>query len=167
MMFSGTRGMPVNGGPRNFGASATELRSCAGVKRGREFKMVAVAAMVAVSAGSCGCAPAPPPPTPKYGTAKVCFQAVTDIGYGPFVGIYTGPVNVDALIEGSGQQISTVETSTRGCITMKLVAGYSWRFRVYSFQANYYWVGRSTWKKVRSGGTYDYGTVTLDSIYGG
>ena len=52
MMFSGTRGMPVNGGPMNFGASATELRSWAGVKRRRAFKMVAVAAMVAVSAGS-------------------------------------------------------------------------------------------------------------------
>lgn len=59
----------------------------------------------------------------------MCFQAVTDIGYGPFVGIYTGPVNVDALIEGSGQQISTGGDYTRGCITMKW-SPVNLRFRV-------------------------------------
>ncbi|MEZ5381866.1 MAG: hypothetical protein R2754_08740 [Microthrixaceae bacterium] len=134
--------------------------------RRRSFRMTVTIAALAATLGACGCTPAPTP-VPKYGTATVCFQAVTDIGYGPFVGIYTGPVNVDALIEGAGRQISTVQTNTRGCVSMRLVAGYTWRFRVYSYQANHYWVGRSGWKAVRSGGSYNFGTVMVDSIYGG
>jgi hypothetical protein len=92
---------------------------------------------------------------------------VTDIGYGPFYGIYDRTVRIDASINGSAKQIATTTPSTRGCIRMRLVAGYSWRFRVYHKEANYYWVGRSSWRYVRAGGTYNFGTVTVNSIYAG
>lgn len=151
------------GSAENSGLHRTALRS-------RSVRLAVVGAAFALLLGSCGCAAAPPPPKPKppaSGSAQVCFGAWNNIGYGAFWGSYTGPVNVDAWIKGQSSQVTTVETNSRGCVNMALIAGYSWRFRVYSHQSNSYWVGSSEWKYVRAGGRYDYGTVPVDIIYDG
>lgn len=125
------------------------------------------AVLLALTLGAASCRPAPPPKQPPHGTARVCFQAVGDIGYGPFYGIYNRPVRVDAWVNGAAQEIMTFTPNTRGCLSIKLPAKYSWRFRVYHKEANYYWVGRSDWRYVKAGGSYNFGTVTIQSIYAG
>lgn len=140
---------------------------------GRAFRLALIVGACALLLGSCGCAAAPPPKPkppvtkpkpPASGSARACFKALNDIGYGPFWGIYSGPVNVDAWLDGQASQVATVETGTNGCINMALVAGYSYRFRVYSYQSNRYWVGNSDWLLVRSGGSYNFGNVIVEII---
>ncbi|MDM7831115.1 hypothetical protein [Cellulomonas edaphi] len=102
--------------------------------------------------------------TPKYGIARVCFKAPYRSLGTTYWGPYNRAVNVDVVLDRHWHKVTATTPNTRGCLRMKLVAGYTWRFRVYHYEARTWYVGRSHRVKVKAGHTYRLRTVWLEAL---
>lgn len=124
------------------------------VRRAMAMLLLAITATMGVTAATPQSAAALSNPT-----ATVCIKASYSMYGRTYYGAYGSyPVNVDAWVGGS-KQVLTVTTATNGCVTVTLVAGYSYRFRVYSYLGGRWYAGSTGWQYMLNGYNYNFGTL--------
>jgi hypothetical protein len=144
-------------------APASADRS-AGRRPGLRRRLAALVAGASVMLGVFAAATAPAgAATAGSPVAQACFQASTTMYGKTYWGPYDRPVIIDAVVGGQAFQMGTILPNRNGCVSQPLVAGYSWRFRVYQKASGSYWLGQTGWQYMVDGYTYNFGTVWLQS----
>jgi hypothetical protein len=124
------------------------------VRRALAMLLLAITATMGVTTATTQSAAALSNPT-----ATVCIKASYSMYGRTYYGAYGSyPVRVDAWIGGAQQQL-TLNTAPNGCVTVTLLAGYSWRFRVYSYLGSRWYVGSTGWQYMQNGYHYNFGTL--------
>jgi len=100
----------------------------------------------------------------KFGIVRVCLKAPVVLSGVTYWGPYNRPVNVDAYYGGHWHKRATTTPNLHGCVAMKLQGGYKWRYRVYHYEAQTWYIGRSKTVKVKAGHKYRLPTVWLQAL---
>jgi hypothetical protein len=93
------------------------------------------------------------------GTASVCFKSSFNLYGQTFWGAYDRDVIVDVLVNGVWHQYWILTPNINGCLTQRLWSGATYRFRVYHYEANRWYVGRSGAGFLAPNGYLNFGTV--------